>query len=229
MTTCALITDDEVMGLNSQALMPPYPHTDASAFAVMQEAMAYGVRLWGYVPDPAQWAEVAKDCKTHDPGARWWADRAGKVMTVMTGTTVDQYPGGEWISPTVSGIGWPAPRLCLDLSYPMTPNGVARGGSSVFLHEWGHALDQILGPTLLPHYPLSDHPDWLAAHAAQDWSFAPFYDANPFEALAEAYSLRCLWCVGRRDVLPAADLTPIVDYWNSVGARLGWAPLGEGP
>lgn len=207
------------------ALAPPYPHTAETELAVRREAAVHGVRLWGYVPGPAQWAEVARDCRAHDPGARWWIERYGKVMTIMTGATVNQYYGAERVDPTISGIGWPAPRLCLDLSYPTTPNGVARGGSSVLLHEWGHALDQIVGPYLRPHYPLHQHPDWLAAHARQDWSFASLYRNDPFEAVAEAYSLRCLWHVGRRGILPPVDLTPVVEYWDSVAARLGWLPL----
>lgn len=183
----------------------------------------------GDVPPSEQWWEPYRDLLTLPWEVLWWLRYAVKPVVMTYGVPVTDWPTYQPLKggmlDTASGIGWPTPAFNIDLCYPVTPTGVARGGTSVVLHEIGHTIDWLgngaAGVTSVP--PVSAQEPFVGVHRAARWP-SPLYQQNRTEAFAEGFAL---WNLARRGdphhqhVLPAVDRL-ILDYWDDFARRAGW-------
>ena len=194
--------------------------TDAAT--IYAEAAARNVLPFGGLPTPAQWAEVRRDLDCLPAGALWWLRYYGKALVMCAGVPVTAYPGFQTgYDPTASGyaVGNVA-VFSVDLSYPLTPNGVARGGASVPLHELGHLFAVLLdGAGGRSAWPAWRQGRWQDAHAACDWSWQPDFADKPWESYAEAFAL---WCLVRAGRPTRAVDRAILDYWDTTARLAGW-------
>lgn len=209
---------------------PPEPVPSFDKAAAYWEATGKFVMLWGGPPDPKQWDVVKQDIAAIPEGARWWMMRHGRPIVLLKGLHPEQWPGLDSPSMAAAKPSGLAPNhgpavVDLDRSYPITPNGVAIGGSSVLLHELGHVMDRLLATDPNGGYPtfLSHQSRWLACHAKARWPHAKWHETAPSEAFAESFSL---WCMTRKGGFERR-LPPFVDplvleYWDETARMYGW-------
>ena len=192
--------------------------TDA-ATNIYREANELFAVIHGAPPSAAQWAAVKLDLAAVPAGGRWWLRKYGRPL-VLVGGPVCLWPGCEHLPPTLNGVGLPTPVVSVPLAYPITPTGV--GGAGVVLHELGHTLSPLLdGAFGNTAWPASRQGPWRATWVRQNWEpFGLGYARDPEEAFAESFKLWCLVRAGRPPT--AADLSPILDYWDTTARSAGW-------
>lgn len=188
---------------------------------IYAEAAARNVIPFGGLPLPVQWAEVRRDLDCLPAGALWWLRYHGRILVMCSGVPVTAYPGFQVnYDPTASGYAAGNVAIfSVDRSFPMTPHGVARGGTSVPLHELGHVFSTLLdGKGGTSGWPLWRQAKWQAVHPRINWGGQTYYSEQPWEAIAEAFALWLFARAGRR-----ADVDPnILNYWDETARQAGW-------
>jgi hypothetical protein len=201
--------------------------------AQYREAAELGVVVHGRPPTSQQWEAIRRDLLCEPFGGRWWRQRTLGCSLVMVAHKVTDHPTyvhvPEWGH--VSGLGWPVPVFSAHYSYPLSPNGVGRGGICVPLHEGAHTLCNILGTS---QWPLWRQGMWqkVMRRAGLDWwdvveqpgdDLMSQYWAS--ERWANNYAAWCLWLGGVWEPIGAfldRKWDFVRDYFFATTDAAGW-------